>query len=180
MSKNQQYLIKVTVTAILSAAAMIINRFLSFNVWNMSIGLSFVPILVCGLLFGPLMGGICGGLADFIGAILFPFGPYFFGFTATAFLSGVFLGLPSLFTKNTKKPFVFALYCFAFFLINELVCTLTLNSLWIELLYSGEFLPILITRIPKSVVDLILGVLIGVVAQYSIIPPIRKVLTRNS
>lgn len=180
MSKNQQYLIKITVTAILSAAAMIINRFLSFNVWNMSIGISFIPVLVCGLLFGPLWGGVCGALADFIGALLFPFGPYFFGFTATAFISGVFYGLPIVLTKKKTKPFVFAIYCFVFFLLNELVCTLTLNSLWIELLYSGEFWPILITRIPKSAVDLVLGVLVGVAARFSIIPPIQKVLSRNS
>lgn len=180
MSKNQQYLIKVTITAILSAAALILNRFLSFNVWNMSIGVAFIPVLVCGLLFGPLWGGICGGLADFIGALLFPFGPYFFGFTATAFLSGVFYGLPQVFTRKNTKPATFALFCFVFFLLNELVCTLTLNSLWIELLYSGEFLPILISRIPKSTVDLVLGMLIGVAARFSIIPPIQKVLSRNS
>ena len=180
MSKNQQYLIKITVTAILAAAAMIINRFLSFNVWNMSIGISFVPVLVCGLLFGPLWGGVCGALADFIGALLFPFGPYFFGFTATAFISGVFYGLPIVLTNKKTKPFVFAIYCFVFFLLNELVCTLTLNSLWIKLLYSGEFWPILITRIPKSAVDLVLGVLVGVAARFSIIPPIRKVMSRNS
>lgn len=180
MSKNQHYLIKITVTAILAATALILNRFLSFNVWNMSIGLSFVPVLICGLLFGPIMGGVCGALADFVGALLFPFGPYFVGFTVTAFLSGIFLGMPSLFAKKVKKPLVFALYCFGFFLINEVICTLTLNSLWIELLYSGEFLPILITRIPKSVIDLVLGVVLGVTIQYSVIPPIRKVLTRNS
>ena len=180
MLKNQQYLIKVTVTAILSAAAMVINRFLSFNVWNLSIGFAFVPILICGLLFGPLWSGTCGALADFVGALLFPFGPYFVGFTATAFLSGIFLGLPCLFVKKVKKPLVFAIYCFIFFLLNEIVCTLILNSLWIELLYSGEFLPILISRIPKSVFDLVLGVMLGVTIQYSIIPPIRKVLSRNS
>lgn len=180
MSKSQQYLIKITITAILSAAAMIINRFLSFNVWNMSIGVSFIPVMICSLLFGPLWGGICGGLADFVGAIFFPFGPYFPGFTATAFLSGVFYGLPLILSKKSSKPYVFAILCFVFFLINELVCTLTLNSLWIELLYSGKFLPILISRIPKSVIDLVVGVLVGVAARYSIIPPITKVISRNS
>ncbi len=180
MLKNKQYLIKITVTAILAVTSLILNRFLSLNVWNLSIGFAFVPVIVCGLLFGPFWGGVCGGLADFIGALLFPFGPYFVGFTITAFLSGVFLGMPSLFSKNIKKPFVFSLYCFGFFLINEIVCTLTLNTLWIKLLYSGEFVPLLITRIPKSVFDLVIGVSFGVFAQFSIVPPIRKVLARNS
>ena len=102
MSKNQQYLIKITVTAILAAAAMIINRFLSFNVWNMSIGISFVPVLVCGLLFGPLWGGVCGALADFIGALLFPFGPYFFGFTAKR-RSAAFSTATSIWWQTPRK-----------------------------------------------------------------------------
>ena len=70
---------------ILIAAEIILNRFFSVNTWNLKIGFSFVPVVLAAILYGPLSGGIVGGLGDFLGAILFPVGPYFPGFTITAF-----------------------------------------------------------------------------------------------
>ena len=78
---QKKYLFSLVLTSVFVAVTVVLSRFMSINVWNLSIGFSFVSIFICGMLLGPVWGGVCGALADFIGAILFPFGTYFFGFT---------------------------------------------------------------------------------------------------
>ena len=73
---------------LLLALEIVLSRFLSINAWNIKIGFNFVPVAVAALLYGPLGGAIVAAMGDFLGAILFPIGPYFPGFTFTAFLTG--------------------------------------------------------------------------------------------
>ena len=68
MSKNLK---KITATAMLLALEIILSRFLSYSVWNSKIGFGFVAVALCGALFGPVYALILGGLADFLGAVLF-------------------------------------------------------------------------------------------------------------
>ncbi|MBQ5910383.1 MAG: folate family ECF transporter S component [Clostridia bacterium] len=171
MQKNKKYLFCLILTAILTAVTVVLSRFLSFNIWNMSIGFSFVGVMLCGMLLGSVWGGACGALADFIGAILFPFGPYFPGFTATAFLSGAVFGLVGKASKNKKSFIPFALLLLA---AKELVCSLILNSWFIDILYGGGFLPIAVSRLPLSVATLILEFVFAVVLGKSVLPKIRK------
>ena len=57
------------IMASLIALTIILSRFLSFSVWNMKIGLDFIPIAVASLIFGPLEAGIVAALSDFLGRI---------------------------------------------------------------------------------------------------------------
>ncbi len=52
------------------------------------------------LMFGPLYGGLAGGVCDFLGFIVKPMGPYMFPLTLTAILGGVLIGF---FWKLFKK-----------------------------------------------------------------------------
>ena len=124
---------------ILISLEIVFSRFLSFSVWNMKIGLSFIPIVLAAMLLGPLHAGIVGALADFLGAILFPVGPYFPGFTLTAFLMGMVFGL---FLKEKQHiGRIFLAVC-----INQLVLSLLLNSFWISILYTTPFATQVVTR----------------------------------
>ena len=125
---------------VLIAAEVVLNRFLSVNAWNLKIGFSFIPIALAAILFGPLWGGVVGALGDFLGAILFPIGPYFPGFTFTQFLVGMILGL-FLYKKRSVLRTLFPV------LINNLILSLLLNSVWISVLYGAGFIPLLATRI---------------------------------
>ncbi len=83
----------ITYIAVLTAMEVVLSRFLSINAWNLKIGFNFVPIVIAAMLMGPVAAGITAALGDFAGAMLFPIGAYFPGFTATAFLSGIVFGL---------------------------------------------------------------------------------------
>ena len=70
---------------------------------------------------------------------MFPIGPYFPGFTLTAFLTGVVFGL-FLHRKRDLKNILFA------FGINQFILSLFLNTLWISVLYGSPYGPLLATR----------------------------------
>ena len=130
---------------ILTGMEIVLSRFLSINAWNIKIGFNFVPIAVAAILFGPIPAGIVAALGDFLGAILFPVGPYFPGFTFTAFLTGLVLGL-LLHKKQSVARTVIAVA------INQLALSLLLNSLWISILYGSPYVPLLATRIIQCAV----------------------------
>lgn len=124
--------------AVLLAAQIVLSRFCSFSVWNMKIGLAFIPVVICAILFGPWSAAIVSALGDFLGSVLFPIGPYFPGFTVTAFFSGLIWGL--LHKKQTTARIILSV------LLNQVLCSLLLNSLWISVLYTSPFVPLLATR----------------------------------
>lgn len=131
---------QLTSLGLLTAVEVVLSRFLSIAAWNVKIGFSFVPIALAAILYGPMAGGIVAALGDLIGAVLFPIGAYFPGFTLTAFCTGCVLGL-FLHKKQTLPRIIAAVA------INQLVFSLLVNSLWISLLYSSPYLPLLATRI---------------------------------
>ena len=149
--------------AILTALEIVLSRFLSFSVWNMKIGFAFVPVVLAGMLFGAIPAGIVAALADFLGAVLFPIGPYFPGFTLTAFLTGVVFGL----FLYREQPVIRIVLAVA---INQLILSLLLNTLWISVLYGSPFVPLLTTRLVQC------AILIPV--QFVVIFALRPVLTK--
>lgn len=171
---QKKYLFSLVLTSIFVAVTVVLSRFLSINVWNMSIGFSFVSIMLCGTLLGPVWGGICGALADFIGAILFPFGTYFFGFTATAFLGGVVFGAVGIIAKKSKSFTVFLSAAALLLILKEGICSLVLNSLWISILYGTPYTAVIISRIPLSAVTLVLEVAFALVLKKLLIPRLKK------
>ena len=132
----------LTLMALLIALEIVLSRFLSVSAWNMKIGFSFVPQVLAALLLGPLYAGIVGALADLLGAVLFPVGPYFPGFTLTAFLAGVLYGL--LLFRQSGFPRILAAAGLRQFLLS-----LLLNTFWISVLYDSPFRPLLLTRLPQ-------------------------------
>ncbi len=136
---------QLVLMALLVAMAVVLSRFLSISTQSMKIGFSFVPIVLLGMLYGPIWAGVCAAMADFIGAILFPVGAYFPGFTLTAALTGVVYGL---FLYKQPKP----LRVVAAVGLVEFGLNLILNTWWIHLLYGTNYLALLPTRALKNVV----------------------------
>jgi len=157
MSNNARPRISVrllVIVALLTAVQIVISRFFSISLWNLKIGFGFVPVMLAGMLFGPLAGGLVGGLSDFIGAILFPIGPYFPGFTLTAALTGAMFGWV------LHKRQSFGRVC-GVVLFNQLVLGLLVNSLWISVLYGSPYFGLLLTRL----------------VQYAILVPVEVIIT---
>ncbi len=127
---------------LLVALHIILSRFLSVNAWNMKIGFAFVAVFVGAYLYGPVAGAVVGGLGDFLGAILFPIGAYFPGFTLNCALTGVVMGL-LLYKKQSPLRVVIAT------LIDQLAISMWITPLWISILYGSPYWPLIVSRLPQ-------------------------------
>ncbi len=146
MSKTKLFTTRtLTALALLTALEIILSRFLSISMWNIKIGFSFVPVVAAAILYGPLAAGVVAALADFIGAILFPIGAYFPGFTLTAFLTAFVFGLFLHNRQNWAR-------IIASVGINQFIFSLFLNTLWISILYGSPYVPLLATRVIQCVI----------------------------
>lgn len=108
----------IVMTALLIAMQIVLRRILSFNTLMNSVGFGFVPIVISAMCYGPVNSVIVYSIADIIGSILWPTGPYFPGFTLTAAISGLIYGL--LLYKKPQKN----LYCYLVVLCSISSCRL--------------------------------------------------------
>ncbi len=137
---------KMLVTAaLLIAMQVILSRFLSINAWNLKIGFAFTAIFVAAYFYGPWFSAVVAVVADVIGASLFPSGAFFPGFTLTALLTGIVLGV-FLYKKQTPLRIISAVA------IDQLVLGLLLNSYWLSVLYGSPYVPLLATRAVQCLV----------------------------
>ena len=97
------------------------------------------------MFFGPVGAAVVATVADLVGAILFPSGQFFIGFTVTALLGGLVWGV-FLHKKQTNGRILCAV------LIEQLILSLLLNTLWISILYSSPFVPLMTSRIVQCLV----------------------------
>ena len=143
---------KIIISALLLAASIVINRFLSVNTSILSIGFTFVPLMFSGIILGPKYSLVIAGLSDLIGALLFTFGSYFIGYTISSILTGLVYGL---FLYN-KEEFVFNKKFLIKLLIAILiVCILingVLNTIWIIMTVKKASYAIIPTRVVKQLI----------------------------
>ncbi len=131
---------RVVLMAIFIAMQVVLSRFLSINLQFFKIGFSFIPLMFAAYLFGPAGGVIVATLSDLVGAIAFPSGQYFIGFTVTAALTGFIYGF--VFGKKCTTPKIVAGV-----VINEVVCGLLLNTLWLSIMYTSAFSALIVSRV---------------------------------
>lgn len=151
--KKKFHVQSLVLMATLVAMEVVLSRLLSYSVWNMKIGFAFVPVVIAGIMMGPVRAAIVGAVADFVGAILFPIGAYFPGFTLTAALVGALCGL-FLYKKQSFWNILIAVS------IHQLILSLMLNTLWISVLYQMAYTPLLITRLMQCMVMIPVEILV--------------------
>ena len=84
---------KLIVSAQLLALDVVLTRLLAINTPVMKIGLGFAAVALCAIFYGPWWTALVAALGDLAGALLFPTGAFFPGFTLTAACTGLIFGL---------------------------------------------------------------------------------------
>ena len=137
---------KMLVTAaILIALQIILSRFLSINAWNLKIGFAFVAVFVAAYFYGPVFSTVVAVISDILGALLFPSGAFFPGFTLTALLTGLLYG-GLLYKKQNLFRIILTV------LIDQLVLGFMLNTYWLSILYGSTFMAVAATRVFQCVI----------------------------
>lgn len=100
---------KLCVLAVLCAMQVVLSRIAAINVGDyLKISFGFIPIAVCGILAGPMWAALTAAAADVIGALLFPTGAFFPGYTIVAAAGGLIYGL---FLYRKKENLIRCLLC---------------------------------------------------------------------
>ncbi|MBC5745665.1 folate family ECF transporter S component [Lachnospiraceae bacterium MD308] len=138
----------LAVTAMLLAIAVVLGFYTLQLTDYIKIGFAYIANETTGMLFGPAVGGIMGGLADLLKYLVKPTGPFFPGFTISGICGGIIYGIVLY-----KKPLTVKRVVFANFLVMVLV-NILLNTYWLTLLYGDAYLALLPVRILKQAVML--------------------------
>ena len=135
----------IVLCGLLAALAIVLSLVASIQLGPyIKIGFSGLPNRIVEFLFGPVVGCLFGGALDLLKYVLKPDGPFFFGFTFNAMLSGSLL---------YRRPVSIKRIVIAEFFV-KLVINCGLNTLWISMLYGKGFIALLGPRVIKNVIML--------------------------
>lgn len=146
-SKSQ----RVALLALLIASTIILQRLLAFRTPIISVNFAFLPIAIAGIVLGGKAAILVAVTADLIGALVLPSGPFFLGYTLTAFFNGLVAGIlhqPKQITVN--RNFIWRLVLFV--VISTGVLQGGLNTLWIMVTTGGASNIIVPLRIAKQLI----------------------------
>ena len=139
----------IVLCRILAALAIVLSMVASIQLGPyIKIGFSGLPNRIVEFLFGPVVGCLFGGALDLLKYVLKTDGPFFFGFTFNAMLSGLIYG-----TLLYRCPVSIKRIVIAEFLV-KLVINCGLNTLWLSMLYGKGFIVLLTPRVIKNVIML--------------------------
>lgn len=150
MSKQK----KIILSGLLLAILIVFDRFISIKTQYLQVSLSFLPIILAAMILGPKYSCAIATLGDLIGALLWPFGSYFIGFTIVDAIVGLIYGL-FLYNKNEGEFFegksLITRLCISSALVLWVV-ELPCMSLMLSLLYGNAFLVVLTGRLLTKII----------------------------
>ena len=124
------------------------------------------------VIYGPVVGGLASAVSDLIGAIFFPTGPFFIGYTITSFMGSFIYGLFLYRAKITVARLFFAKLS-----VNMFV-NVFLGALWPLMMNKKFTLPMFMTsmaaRLPKNLIMLPVETVILVLFFGLIIPILKR------
>lgn len=136
---------KLTVSAMLICLDVLFTRVLALNTPLMKVGFGFAAVAVSAMLYGPVWAMLTAALGDFLGAIIFPVGAFFPGFTVTAAVTGLIFGLCLHKKEGRFMPLAAAL-------LNCLIVTLLANTALIAYISGSSYTVLLTARAAQFVV----------------------------
>lgn len=167
---------KIVLSALLLAMTIVLSRFLSINTALLVIGFSFVPVAIAGRLLGPKYSAIISGLSDLIGALIFPFGTYFIGFTISAILKGAIYGIV-LYKGGeelSNKELIIRLIIASLLVIG--IVDLVINAVWLMIMYDKAFFAVISARIVAQSIMLPIQIITLFILIKAINPVVKKYL----
>ncbi len=163
------------IMALLAALGAVFSAYLSIELAptgfkTVEISLTPIPVMLAGILFGPLAGGIVGFVADTAGFFMgVQNGAYNPVFSVTMALFGVIAGLYFLKSQKAGIWRVTALSATA-----QIVCSIVLNTLAIWLFYGAPLLVLLPTRLVAAAIELPVYVWLLMLLSAALRPMLRR------
>ena len=174
MKRNDNSVYKLVLISLMIALTLILNRVIpSTPVYHLTV--DFVPVFIVAVLFGPLWSAATYAIADTIGSIIMPMGPFNPGITFTLFLLGGVFGLV-YYKKSSAGKWIWirSFICAAAAFIIKLFGT----TYFLYLMYGGPngigYFAYVISRIPNCIVFAALVFILLPTLQKVIIERLKK------
>lgn len=148
--QNLQILIRVS---ILIAMDVLLMNYLGIHTQFFKIGFSFVPLALCGMLYGWKWGTACAGIGDLINCFLGPYG-WYPPLTLSACLNGFLFGW---FLKGRSDQFWAIAAAVGLYQVGV---SLFLTTWFLSMLYTTPYLQLLATRLPQVLLMIPLQVVV--------------------
>ena len=145
--KELKKLKTLVITALLIAIGIILGQFSIQLTETTKIGISFIATQMTANLFGPVVGGIMGGVADVLKFIIKPTGPFLIGYTISAILGPVIYGV-----LLYKKPISFWRILFSKTVVAILI-NLLLGTFWSYHYFGAAFWAAIPTKLIQQVIQ---------------------------
>lgn len=159
---------KLVLVSLMIAMTLVINRLVPATpVYHLTV--DFVPVFIVAVLFGPIWAAATYGIADAIGAILFPVGPFNPGITFTLMVLGFALGLV-YYKKDKNGKWIWGRAFFAS--VAALIIKLLGTTYFLFLTYGGPdgmgYWAYVMARIPNC--------LMFAALMFVLLPVVQKVI----
>ena len=153
---------------LLIALAFVLERlFPIVNAPTLRITLAFIPMMLCGMLFGPVWGAIAFGIADVLGWPIMGLTPIPLILLARI-VNGYLFGL-FLYRENLKLwPHAVLSAC-----TTQVVCGMGLTTLGLSLFFGSPYFPFLASRFPQFVILIVLQI-----AVFPVLVKVRNALRK--
>ena len=144
---------------------------------NLRISVSFLVTTLEAFIIGPAAGIVSGALTDILGYMLFPTGPFFFGYTITAMSSMLVYAL-FFYRRQISVLKIIGAKATVNYLINVLM-----GSLWSAMMYGKAYLYYMTKSLVKNSVLLPVEIIMIIIVFNLMIPFMEKrklVLPQNT
>jgi len=160
----------LVLAAIFVSMNIILSRLGAIMLFNGSVRFSFgnIPLILSGLILGPVVGAMTGGISDLLGFFINSHGGAFHpGFTLSSILTGAIPGLVMLLSP-TKRSSLFNVVISNISIL--IIVSLVLNTYWLSQLQGNAYLVLLPARAATSIIITVLNILI----TYPLIKSLEK------
>ena len=148
---------RLVATGLLISLNLVFARLLSFFILgnSMRVGFGELPIIIGGMVFGPVVGMLVGGIGDFVGTTFMSPFPWFPPLATAPMLLGLVSGTMWYFLKKDSK--VSFIRIFITILTAHIIANMLVGTYWLTILLpDGSFWPLFVPRAIQRVVMAIL------------------------
>ena len=152
----------VSLVVVLLAMTIVLQRFLAIRTPIISINFAFMPVMLAGMLLGWRGSTFVAVVSDIIGALCFPSGSFFLGYTLTALLSGLVAGILYC-PDGIKLERRFIIRLIICVVVTVILLNGVLNTIWVIWMLGGASTVVVPLRILKQCLMLPVEILTMVV-----------------
>ena len=137
----------LVMTALLIAIGIVLGQFSIQITQDVKVGISFIATQLTATMFGPVVGGIMGGVADVIKFIIKPTGAFSMLWTLNAIVGPILYGM-----MLYKKKFTFWRVLLSKAVV-AIIVNIGMSCTWSAILYGSAFWAILPTKAIQQLIQ---------------------------